>query len=135
MLKIKISQRQPKNMMDWENYLLEEWNNLDQNKINGLIQSTRERFKICLEKKGKFISNLLIRASTESKMSEDSISKKLRFGKLIPRNLNLLYLSKLVKLCVNPVKTISSQNDAFIWIKFQDYRAFISKDSLPSSIC
>jgi hypothetical protein len=121
-------------MTGLKNYLLEEWVNLDQNEINDLIQSARERFKFCLEGKGKFIGHLLNRTSTESKMSEDSISKKLIFGKLIPENLNLLYLSKIVKLCENSVKAIPSQNDIFVWINFQDPRAFISKDSLPRSI-
>jgi hypothetical protein len=32
------------------------------------------------------------------------------------------------------VKTIPSQNDPFIWIKFQDPPAFISKGSLSRSI-
>jgi len=58
-LKVRVSEREPQNIIEMEKILQEEWSSINQSTIDALIRSTPERFKLVEEEHGKAIGHLL----------------------------------------------------------------------------
>lgn len=55
-MKVKISQRNPKNVEELKQFIQEEWNNINPTTIKNLINSKKNRVKEVIEKKGEKIN-------------------------------------------------------------------------------
>jgi hypothetical protein len=56
LLKIRVAAREPKRVADLRPILLEEWDDLEQDAIDRLMDTMPERFTMCIEAEGKFIT-------------------------------------------------------------------------------
>jgi hypothetical protein len=58
-LKRRMAERDPKNIDDLKRFLKEEWNGIDQNTIDKLMDGINGRFRLCVRHKGECVSHLL----------------------------------------------------------------------------
>jgi hypothetical protein len=58
-LKRKASERSPKTVHELKQAVFDEWDNLDQETIDALVDTTTEKFKMCISEEGKSINHLV----------------------------------------------------------------------------
>ena len=85
-LKARVSFREPETVKQLEEFLMEEWDKLDQNLIDSLIASTPKRLQYVIEERGGCIGHLLHRIKNddeEIQLSQNPIQENRCFTTVI----------------------------------------------------
>jgi hypothetical protein len=131
-LKYRIALRNPKNMAELKAMVVEEWDALTLETINGLFATVRERFRMCVEEKGRSIGPLV------RNMAHTNETKPLPRpprGLVCVRGIGSKHIGMTIQVrarvtCVNRDR----QNRDLFWVQLEDLPEFTREGQTPRKI-
>jgi transposase len=121
-LKSRVTSREPKNVTDLRKIILEEWNNLDQDSIDRLMDTMPERFSMCIAVDGKFIGHLVRKMSHRQEIEPSEISvERLEKSKMEICKIETPHVGTIVTLTAQPgILHEDLNNPAIMWVEMSD---------------
>jgi transposase len=121
-LKIRIAAREPKSVGELATTLMEEWDNLDQRIIDGLMDTMPSRFRMCVAAQGKSIGHLVRRMGHHhgSELSPTNSAGGEVATMLISR-LEMIHVGTIVQVTGSAgAVRLDQQNPALLWVEMHD---------------
>ena len=132
-IKKKLKVNPPQSLNELKNRLIEEWDKIDQETINKLMEEYPARFRLCIKEKGKSISRILHKIKEFNNENIPSLEELESIGILIPGNLNELLINKdiiIAGVCLTIQETIFPN---YFTTKLMDHPFHINNE-LPKEV-
>jgi hypothetical protein len=130
-LKFRIATRAPKNSRELKDLLQEEWDKLEMETINGLFQTARERFRMCIKEEGRSIGHLVRKMGHPSENSPVKPPE----GLMCVRQIRINHVGMIVQVHAYVTSIQCDRLDmAISWVQLEDLPEFTPTNVTPRKI-